>query len=660
MCGIVGLFAFNEMPDKKSEKIRQESMIILGTELLQLTQVRGKDATGVAVMFDSGDYMGLKMGIPAEEFVSRFGDTEKDFQGFLNIWRRKKAVGRIFLGHCRKSSVGNSDDNKNNHPIKIGDIIGIHNGTLTNHDQIFKKLDSQRDGTVDSEAIFRLVHHYTENGTKPFTIAALNEVCNRLNGSYACLTFSGNNPFQVAAFRDDRPMEFAIIRPLKLVVVASEQGFMKRALFRYNTMAALLDLGLPILRKDDVELLPTTEKSIYLFDLRKDIVAGTKIETLFEKKFSVVADKIWKDVPATKTYSTPYKHQFGGGAAATTGAAAAGANAAVGAIGTPKKHTEVVASKPTTVNGTKHNMAAPGTTQNIGNQRLLGMAWNHHSRRHEEVSDDSEEVCRKYGPVIINNEENTMTDLHTKAVINIGEKNTSTQTASQRDSDDFTLSEQGGAVDTLIDSPAKIVEMEVKPTAAKQSDDIIAIHKHNKEVEAPEVQEVDFSTYPEVLELAHAATKAEANLTSNADLMMAVEVKSEDVLKSMPLHSLANRIKKHYFSRGFYAGYVACMKKTKKLDVEQQRVLLVKARDKVVAAQQTVKGSKALVNLLDKIIAIVSLSDEQILRATESFIAGGGAVTLKDMQNICRPGDFRRNPVLGRISSALSKIENGE
>jgi len=139
MCGIVGAATLGKT-SKKQEEIRRESMIFLTTELLQLTQPRGSDATGISVLFGDGNYYGLKEGIPSTEFISKFGGAKTDYSGILKLCRKYEHPVKIFLGHCRKISVGTATDNANNHPVKVGDIVGIHNGTLTNHDVIFDKL----------------------------------------------------------------------------------------------------------------------------------------------------------------------------------------------------------------------------------------------------------------------------------------------------------------------------------------------------------------------------------------------------------------------------------------------------------------------------------------------------------------------------------------
>lgn len=47
-----------------------------------------------------------------------------------------------FIGHSRKSSVG-SDAIKNAHPHRVGNLIGVHNGTITNWRDLLKKYESR-------------------------------------------------------------------------------------------------------------------------------------------------------------------------------------------------------------------------------------------------------------------------------------------------------------------------------------------------------------------------------------------------------------------------------------------------------------------------------------------------------------------------------------
>jgi len=310
MCGIVGAFAFGKPDvDKEKEQIRQEAIIFLTTELLQQTQSRGKDATGVATLFDNGMYIGLKSGIDAVSFISSRGGKKTDYAGYLKIWRHRLRIkqhkyARIHIGHCRKSSVGNSDNNDNNHPIVVDPIIGIHNGTLKNHDLIFKKLNCGRTGTVDSEAIMRLVYHFTEGGKRPFTIDLLKEVGNRLDGSFASIIMNANNPYQVALMRDMRPIEMLLIRPLNLVLIASETSFLDISIFRYNKYVSLYNMNtkLPALKKTDLDSKMLENDGLAVFDLTREISSNTKLVDLYSSGKLVFGDRTWK-APYSSTSS---------------------------------------------------------------------------------------------------------------------------------------------------------------------------------------------------------------------------------------------------------------------------------------------------------------------------------------------------------------------
>lgn len=66
-----------------------------------------------------------------------------------------------FVGHVRFATHGSPEDNRNNHPLAHGNIIGVHNGILRNHEEILKITGRQDPKTlVDSEAIFAAVNKW--------------------------------------------------------------------------------------------------------------------------------------------------------------------------------------------------------------------------------------------------------------------------------------------------------------------------------------------------------------------------------------------------------------------------------------------------------------------------------------------------------------------
>ncbi len=56
------------------------------------------------------------------------------------------------------------DINENNHPIRAGDILGAHNGTIYNANTLFRRFKLHRFAEVDSELLFRLAARAGRNG----------------------------------------------------------------------------------------------------------------------------------------------------------------------------------------------------------------------------------------------------------------------------------------------------------------------------------------------------------------------------------------------------------------------------------------------------------------------------------------------------------------
>ncbi len=300
MCGIIGVLALGAA----KEDLRTDVMRFLFTELLQLTEERGKDATGVSALFSDGMSYIQKGPITATEFIGNLGDEETTYNSFLNncdsYSDANEAELKLFMGHCRKSSVGGAFDNVNNHPIKVGEIVGVHNGTLENHNKVFTNLDCKRDGVVDTEAIMRLLNHYTNYCTDPFTIEGMEETAKRLEGAYSVLAYNANNPFQVCIMRKERPFEIALIRDYGIMLIASDKAFFVKALYQYNKFAYLFNNDFKPIDVEEVEAFTLPLDNVGIINLNVDVTDDTVIEDLILRKDVFKSEKLWR-MP-TKTY----------------------------------------------------------------------------------------------------------------------------------------------------------------------------------------------------------------------------------------------------------------------------------------------------------------------------------------------------------------------
>jgi glucosamine 6-phosphate synthetase-like amidotransferase/phosphosugar isomerase protein len=143
MCGIAGF----SIADKDHRKIDARR---LSAALLLEIQARGKDATG-ATWWECGDdkceLFYAKDAVPATHFVKN------------SLFQMPRYV-RTALLHTRWATLGDPENNDNNHPIVIPNgMVGVHNGHIQNHREIFARLGVDRIAQVDSEAIFQLITH---------------------------------------------------------------------------------------------------------------------------------------------------------------------------------------------------------------------------------------------------------------------------------------------------------------------------------------------------------------------------------------------------------------------------------------------------------------------------------------------------------------------
>jgi glucosamine 6-phosphate synthetase-like amidotransferase/phosphosugar isomerase protein len=91
------------------------------------------------------------------------------------------------LLHVRDYTKGHPTIAANNHPVRHGAVVGIHNGIIFNDEEILERYGFERahpDMTVDSEAIFALAER-TEGRARPLQ---------ELRGSMACAWLDERRP----------------------------------------------------------------------------------------------------------------------------------------------------------------------------------------------------------------------------------------------------------------------------------------------------------------------------------------------------------------------------------------------------------------------------------------------------------------------------------
>jgi glutamine phosphoribosylpyrophosphate amidotransferase len=135
MCGIAG---FSLSPDSSVDRTLAAQALLAGIA------ERGADAVGYAYRRDDG--VGItKLRGGASALLDELDVPEGTSQALI---------------HVRDFTKGHPDIEANNHPIRHGSVVGIHNGIIENDDALFAQYGIARaepQMTVDSEAIFALM-----------------------------------------------------------------------------------------------------------------------------------------------------------------------------------------------------------------------------------------------------------------------------------------------------------------------------------------------------------------------------------------------------------------------------------------------------------------------------------------------------------------------
>jgi len=193
MCGLAGVILKQKNRDNETLNRVSESFIRMLTE----ADMRGGHATGFALIDKHGDYTICKKPKDAYRF---FEDSEvRD-----NVSLVYDGI-TCLMGHTRYATLGSPSINKNNHPIRTGQTIGTHNGSISNHDELFHKYDMERFAQVDSEAIFRL--YETSSSIEEF----LNNRLPKVEGRVAIVWADLERPDYIYMVKANNPIQMVYI-----------------------------------------------------------------------------------------------------------------------------------------------------------------------------------------------------------------------------------------------------------------------------------------------------------------------------------------------------------------------------------------------------------------------------------------------------------------
>jgi len=197
MCGLTGILI-----GKRYKKGELKMVKELFTRTLLAHEERGREATGVISIWPNGNYKILKKPIRSSEFIKT-----KEYKNFLRKWDKNVCV---LLGHTRKPTKGSVWNDENNHPLIVGDTVGIHNGTIKNDDSLFKKENLARKAEVDSEVIFSTLNNIHCNNNydcRSDNFASEVQTCTKkMTGSFTTISVNLKHPHELLLLKYNQPL----------------------------------------------------------------------------------------------------------------------------------------------------------------------------------------------------------------------------------------------------------------------------------------------------------------------------------------------------------------------------------------------------------------------------------------------------------------------
>lgn len=150
MCGIFGIIF-----DSKNESISHGSHEIMD-QLFILSESRGKEASGVLLLTPENIRV-AKYPIPASKMI-RQKEYKQLYEASANVPSANGFMASCIIGHSRLVTNGGHQIHANNQPVISRDMVAVHNGIVTNVDELWlENMDLKRETQLDTEVLLALI-----------------------------------------------------------------------------------------------------------------------------------------------------------------------------------------------------------------------------------------------------------------------------------------------------------------------------------------------------------------------------------------------------------------------------------------------------------------------------------------------------------------------
>ncbi len=230
MCGIFGFVSSGK------SKLQYQEVKSIVDNLFVLSESRGKESSGIAIKSDEKQNISvLKKSIPASKFIK-----SKDYNKLLESSLKAstdKATPFSLIAHARLVTNGTQENNNNNQPVIKNNYVAVHNGIITNVDDLWEKnLNLQREYEVDTESMLALLKKYQDEGKN--IPSSLEQLFHDIKGTVSTAILSATNDIVILA-TNNASLYYAFDWENQVVLFASEAHILNTAIKEWSSSSKL-------------------------------------------------------------------------------------------------------------------------------------------------------------------------------------------------------------------------------------------------------------------------------------------------------------------------------------------------------------------------------------------------------------------------------------
>jgi len=224
MCGIYGIASNN------SKTVVSPETFLKGLKIIGLSsQSRGKDSSGICIV-NKNELRIYKGPVPVNQLLNS-KQIKEDLRACSSL---KKSCS---IGHARLVTNGSQLDSNNNQPVQVGSIVGIHNGIVTNIDELWDNYpELDRRFEIDTEIIFAVINYKIINCDQSIE-SAVAQTMSEIEGT-AAIAFMINGLNKIVLATNNGSL-YKLYKKSEYFIFASEANILN-ALYKDKELSKLV------------------------------------------------------------------------------------------------------------------------------------------------------------------------------------------------------------------------------------------------------------------------------------------------------------------------------------------------------------------------------------------------------------------------------------